>query len=554
MSRRHDPTKARRHWVYTRAQVCRIFDVGDSTITNWIGRGLKQVDDRRPQLFAGYELRRFITIMRWPHGRPPENGRLFCSVCLGFKALVHGSIQAFPKGIACFEVTGKCTGCHNMLQARIGSRDLPEIFEASANTARDSSDVVNDGVSRNTRRSGPPVPSETNSSNLRWLQWYTVYLESHQNLEEGTVDEHLRALARMSAFFDHKTFCKIAIDDVCKFKDELRRRRDLEGRGGLSSSTVSHTLDRCRAFIEWLQRQSDVDIHADLAGYFSLSRRERAKEASTVKGTRLTFDQGLCIFKAMPSSNPVELRNRAIIAMFIVTGIRIAALITLRGKHVNTRTRWINQDPREVDTKLGKHIRTYCLDLGSGLLEALDKWAEWRRSKGFDQDAPFFLPDRYIQPNVLGFGYKGDQAEPPQCWKSEDPVQRIVKEAAHAAEILEGSTSSHEFRKVLHPFLAKRGAMTIRDEVALQLNLGHTPQEIIRKHYSFMQDSEREDALDELCRRALTSRTELALYLAYERKEIAESDPDFQREKDIFDRNAHEQIHHCRYLVRIDSR
>ncbi|MNT98411.1 hypothetical protein D3C72_2409860 [compost metagenome] len=53
-----------------------------------------------------------------------------------------------------------------------------------------------------------------------------------------------------------------------------------------------------------------------------------------------------------------------------------------------------------------------------------------------------------------------------------------------------------------------------------------------------MRDSEREDALDELCRRALANRTELELYLAYERKEITYSDPDFRRAKDIFDRNA----------------
>lgn len=81
-----------------------------------------------------------------------------------------------------------------------------------------------------------PVPPETNSANLRWLQGYMVYLESHQNLDVRTVDEHLRTLARMSAFFNHKPFRKITIDDGRKFKDELRSRRALEGRGSLSSS------------------------------------------------------------------------------------------------------------------------------------------------------------------------------------------------------------------------------------------------------------------------------------------------------------------------------
>lgn len=542
MSRRHDPTKARRHWVYTREQVCLRFSVGDSTITNWIGRGLKPVDDKRPQLFAGYELRRFITNLRWPHGRLPENGRLFCSVCPGFKALAAGSVNATPIGIACYEVTGTCLNCHNMLQARIQAHSLPEIYEASTNTPRESSDVICDGVSRAIGRSGAPVPTETSSFNLRVLQRYTVYLENHQNLDVRTVDEHLRSLARMSGFFEHKDFEKVTIDDACNFKDALRSLCIGGRQGALSISTVSHTLDRCRAFIQWLQRQSETKLPVDLAGYFSLSRRERAVEASAVKGTSLTFDQVLCIFAAMPSSSSVELRNRAIVAMFITTGMRIAALVSLRGKHVNTRTRWINQDPREVDTKFGKHIRTYCLDLGSRLLEALDEWTEWRTSNGFDQDAPYFLPDRYIQPNVLGLGYRGNQTEPVQCWKSEDPPQRIIKEAAEAAGILEDSISSHDFRKVLHPFLAKRGNMTIKDEIALQLNLGHTPQEIIRKHYSSMLDSEREEVLDDLCRRALTNRSELDLYLAFERGDIPVTDLDYRRAKEIYHRNVHADL------------
>lgn len=132
-----------------------------------------------------------------------------------------------------------------------------------------------------------------------------------------------------------------------------------------------HTLNRCGSFFRWLKRRPGIDTDPDLPGYFKLSRKERLAESSVVKGTSLNFDQALQVFAAITGSGPIELRNRAIVATFIVKGIRIAALITLRGKHVNTQTRWINQDPREVNTKLGKHIRTYCLDLGHGLLDAM---------------------------------------------------------------------------------------------------------------------------------------------------------------------------------------
>ncbi len=539
MSRRHDPTKARRHWVYTREELSEMFGVCDNTITNWIRRGLEPIDTKRPQLFTGYKVRQVLTDMRWSEGRLPENGRVFCSGCLGFKPLVAGTILVDATESTCLSVTGKCMDCHNMLQVSVAPSILGEIYSASHNNAVDSSDANEGGVSRGVVRNGAPIPPETNSSNLRRLYSYRIFLDDHQESEVPTKDEHLRALARMSAFLGHKPLESVTIDDVRRFKKELRRRRDLEGSLGLSRSTVLHTLDRCRAFFRWLQRRPDIRMDPDLPGYFKLSRDERAAENGMVKGTSLNYHQALCLFAAMPQSSPVELRNRAIISMFIVTGIRVAALITLRGKHVNTQTRWINQDPRDgVKTKRGKHIRTYCLDLGSGLLGAITEWARWREANDFGDNAPFFLPDRYVQPNRIGLGYRPAEAELAQCWKSDDPVQQIIKNAAQAADISREGISSRDFRKILHPFLSKRGAMMIIEEVALQLNFGHTPYETIRKHYASMQDSERETVLDELCRRALSHRTELELYLAYERNEIAETDPDFRRAQDLFERNT----------------
>ncbi|MBV2185929.1 MAG: tyrosine-type recombinase/integrase [Rhizobium sp.] len=538
MSRNYDPTKARRHWVYARERVCDIFDVGDSTITNWIGKGLKLVDNKRPQLFAGYELRRFITRMRWPYGRPPESGRLFCSVCLGFKALVRESIQTRSDGIARLLMTGRCTDCHNMLQSRVQAGDVAQIFSACANTPRDSSDVIEETISGAVGRNRAPIPPETNSSNLRWLHGYSAYLVGHENFDPRTVDEHLRSVSRMSGYFGNMPFETVTIGDVCRFKEYMRSRRDFAGGAELSKSTVTHTLDRCRVFFTWLRHRPGVKMDVDLPGYFSLSRKERKAEVDSVKGTSLSFDQALRIFAEMPRSSPVELRDRTIVAMFIVTGIRIAALISLRGKHVNARTRWIDQAPREVNTKLGKYIRTYCLDLGSGLLDAIEEWADWRDAHGCGSEAPFFPPDRYLQPNALGLGHRSVQLEQPQCWRSEEPVQRIIKDAARAAGIPEGTVSSHDFRKCLHPFLSQRGEMMIAEEVALQLNLGHTPQEIVRKHYASMSENQREVILNELCRRALTNRSELELYLAYERKAVTEADPHYRRAKEIYERHA----------------
>jgi hypothetical protein len=79
---------------------------------------------------------------------------------------------------------------------------------------------------------------------------------------------------------------------------------------------------------------------------------------------------------------------------------------------------------------------------------------------------------------------------------------------------------------------------SVSEEVALQLNFGHTPKETIRKHYASMSEADRESTLDELCRRVLSDRSELDLFLAFKRGEIPETHPDYRRAEGIYRNNA----------------
>lgn len=423
MTCRHDPRKAQRHFVYDRKELRELFGVADRTVAYWIQRGLMPVDDHRPQLLAGSEVRRFLMLLRWPGGRQPENGKLFCPFCFKFQALRANEWQITPDELGRFNMRGPCTACGSMLQATVSRRLVNEVIHASCNIAGDSPDVSEGEVPGLVAGKGHPIPPETCKSNLRWLHHYRIHLVEADEREKGTVEEHLRSLARISALMDHLPFESYGIEDVRKVKNALRGIREIEERDGLSYSTVEHTLNNGRKFFEWPGERPGVSMDPHLTRYFNLSHLERQIAADAVKGTGLTFDQAITLFKAMQSENPIEVRNRAIVALLIVTGIRINALVTLLGKNVNIDTRWINQDPRDVHTKNRKHIRTYCLDLGHGLFEAIQAWSNWRQQNGFgDQDA-FFLPDRHIQSNSAGLGYKPASDEPAECWKSQEPVR-----------------------------------------------------------------------------------------------------------------------------------
>jgi hypothetical protein len=80
--------------------------------------------------------------------------------------------------------------------------------------------------------------------------------------------------------------------------------------------------------------------------------------------------------------------------------------------------------------------------------------------------------------------------------------------------------------------------MIVSEEVALDLNCGRTQNETIRKYYAQISEADRERILDEICRHALSDRSELDLYLAFERGEIPETHPDYRRAQGIYRNNV----------------
>ncbi len=528
MPRRHDSSKARRHWYYTRQQLCALFDVSDTTITNWKRGGLSAIDNNRPDVFHGYEVFRFLSEARRGRMRDPKDGKLFCPSCCRYQPLAEGSIDLRPDELRLSHMSGRCTQCDTLIYAYVPSSRISDIYRVSANNARDSSANTSGPVSGLTGESGHIVSPETNSINKRWVFMYQHYLVENLGYGYETVDEHLRSLARASAFRKNKSFTLYLSDDAVAVKEALRCLLE-DDAPALSLSTIHRILNHCKRFFEWLERQNGVDLPTDLAGFFQHNRRERRLASLAVKGTELTFAQAIAIFREMPASGAIETRDKAIVALLLMTGIRINALMSLRGKHVDARSWWINQLPPEVRTKHDKHIRSYCLGLGHGMRSALAEWAGWRDRMGFGDDDAFFLPEKFIKPNQIGLGYRPAQAmQSAEPWQSADRVRVIIKSVAERAGFSVLDIGAHDFRKAIHPYLSSNADMSERHKVALQLNLGHTPRETIHKHYSNMSEAEREDILDELCR-MVSGRSDINLVVAYAKGWIPEDDPDHER-------------------------
>ncbi|MCR9195819.1 MAG: site-specific integrase [Hyphomonas sp.] len=422
-------------------------------------------------------------------------------------------------------MSGHCIQCATTLQAYVPAWEIGDIYIAAANNAPDSSANTGGPVSGQTAARRDFVAPETDNINKRWLFRYQQYLVENRGYDDDTVD----ALAGACQRDQQQQAIRALLRET---RHHCEKRDEAPIRGAAARAEPSDSCSRAQSlqrFFDRLAKQERVKLPRDLGGYFQLKKRERRLASLAVKGTELSFAQAVSIFRVMPGSDGIELRNKAIIALLLMTGIRVDALASLRGKHVDVRSWWINQLPPEVRTKHDKHIRSYCLDLGSGMREALAAWAHWRDRKRFSDNDAFFLPDPFITPNGIGLGYRSADAHHPAApWKSTDRVRTVIRSAAEAAGFGELAIGAHDFRKVSHSYLLSNADMTERHHVALQLSLGHEPRETLHKHYSHVPDVEREAALDELCRMA-SGRSDTNLALTCERSLVPEDDPDYGR-------------------------
>ena len=80
-SRHPNPRLAKIHRSYSVEEMARLFKVHKNTVRNWLRQGLEPIDDQRPTVVRGEELRRFLTERRARAKQTCGPGRIYCLPC-----------------------------------------------------------------------------------------------------------------------------------------------------------------------------------------------------------------------------------------------------------------------------------------------------------------------------------------------------------------------------------------------------------------------------------------------------------------------------------------
>ncbi len=152
----------------------------------------------------------------------------------------------------------------------------------------------------------------------------------------------------------------------------------------------------------------------------------------------------------MPTETEVQRRDRALIAFTALTGMRDAAIASIRLKHINLSKDpvLIRQEPDQVKTKFSKTIFSHFLPVGDDLKTVVLNWVtELRAKKCYGQNEPLFPRTHLVHDENHAFTSGGLE---PICWSTASPIRKIFKEAFLSANL--PYYSPHRFRDTLVHF------------------------------------------------------------------------------------------------------
>jgi hypothetical protein len=109
------------HRNYTVEEIARILDLHKHTVRRWERAGLQAIDDDRPKLFRGPEVRRFLGEQRQKARHPSASGQMYCFKCRGPRAPFGRVVDLLPVTTSIANLRGLCE-CGTLMHRRVSHR------------------------------------------------------------------------------------------------------------------------------------------------------------------------------------------------------------------------------------------------------------------------------------------------------------------------------------------------------------------------------------------------------------------------------------------------
>ena len=298
------------------------------------------------------------------------------------------------------------------------------------------------------------------------------HLRGADGFAESSVQDFADAVAQWQVFTGNEDFAGFNKSKALTFRLWLKERPSHTETGQLSLSSQYNYLRRVKRFFTWLSGQPNYrnKILKNDVEYLRLSKTDaRIATAGTTKKMP-TFDEVKAIIENIQINNEIDRRDRALICLALITGIRISALTSLKIKSFDPEKKLFDQNPGDgVKTKNSKRILTtfYPIDWDAPEKYFME-WYGYLKAKGFQGDDPIFpaTMSNFAEDNSYSKEFVGKT-----FWSSTSGARKIFEKRCKNADL--PYFNPHSFRHLIVRIMSQT-RLTEEEKKAVSLNLGHS--------------------------------------------------------------------------------
>jgi len=346
---------------------------------------------------------------------------------------------------------------------------------------------------------------KNNPKNDRVKRDYLIWLKEAKQRSAKTAEQARHAIDRLESYTGFKDFGTFNKDQALAFKRALLAMKGQRSGTAMSISTVHNTLQSVKEFLAWLHGRQEYRNRikpADIA-YLNVTKGEERQAHTTRPKTYATLEQYRAALFAMPTTTEIERRDRAVVALLLLTCMRDAALVSLKIKHISVERNHVFQDPRQVDTKFSKAIDTFFFPVGDDVAAIVRDWVKYLTTEKLlgDED-PLF-------PKTIN-GHDENKIFVPvgigkEHWANAKPIRKIFKTAFERIGL--PYVQPHTIRNTLTQ-LAYKMNLTPEQVKAWSQNMGHDKPLTTLNSYGHVSTERQAEIINGLAHKELAVPTE----------------------------------------------
>jgi integrase len=317
-----------------------------------------------------------------------------------------------------------------------------------------------------------------NAVNERAKYKYRIHLRRIGQRDEKTVNDALKHIRDYELFTDFSGFEKYNSDIADSYIQDMFHRK-------LGVSYISNNIRIVKDFLKWLERQhgyrSKIDYNQ--IDYLNISRNQQNTAKAPKYPKSYSFEAIFKTIRAMPDTSDKERRDRAIISIQALCGLRIGELRTLKMESLidESGKYFVYVSPRNMSVKFAKTRQANFMPLPNDIVANVIEWHKYLKELGFKDNDPLFpvVDNRFTETHLLRQTMRKDGI------KSDTTIRDIFKRAFERAGF--DYIKPHSFRKTIAKYAQHQSPAFMN---AVRQNLGHKSIDTTLSSYGQLSDAD----------------------------------------------------------------